>query len=145
MVPYLGDPQDLGALAVADLLSRVPGVEVVIMHLVSAERKKASPFGVSDMVQRQSGGKNTQTNVRLEVVETTSPSDKVVEESHRFDLVVLGLSPTWKWNEGWLSAKQESVAQQSMCSLLIVRASNKPSATPSPTTGGSTGADIKTH
>jgi Kef-type K+ transport system membrane component KefB len=121
LVPYLGDPQDTGVLLAADLLARHPGVEVTILHLVSAERKNASPLGVAGMLDARKVG-----NVRLQVVESASPIDKVVEESHRYDLMVLGLSPTWRWGEGgaigWLTAKQELVSQQSQCSLLIVRA-----------------------
>jgi hypothetical protein len=129
LVPYLGDQQDAGALVAADLLSRHAEVEVTILHLVTPERRKASPLGVSGMLDAHVANANARaSNVRLQVVESTSPIDKVVEESHRYDLLVLGLSPAWRWGEGgagWLTTKQESVAQQSMCSLLIVQASPK--------------------
>jgi nucleotide-binding universal stress UspA family protein len=133
LVPYLGDQQDTGVLVAAELLSQHPGVEVTILHLVSAERRKAAPLGVSSMIDTHSPRATQAGNVHFQVVESASPIDKVAEESHRYDLIVLGLSPAWQWGErggggaagGWLTAKQESVAQQSMCSLLIVRASPK--------------------
>jgi Kef-type K+ transport system membrane component KefB len=128
LVPYMGHPQDIGALLAAEQLARWPGVEVTILHLVTPERRGSQPLGVSGLLEKQFPGDGNQT-IRMQVIETKSPIDKVVEESYRYDLMVLGLSPTWRESDAWLTAKQEWVAQQSQCSVLLTRAGK--TATPS--------------
>jgi nucleotide-binding universal stress UspA family protein len=117
----MGHAQDIGALLAADQLARWPGAEVTILHLVTPERRTAQPLGVSSMLERHFPGDANQ-RIRMQVLETKSPIDKVVEESYRYDLMVLGLSPTWRESDAWLTAKQEWVAQESQCSVLIARA-----------------------
>jgi Kef-type K+ transport system membrane component KefB len=121
LVPYMGQAQDVGALLAAEQLSRWPGVEVTILHLVTPDRAGAQPLGLSGMLEKQFPGDANQS-IRMQILETKSPIDKVVEESYRYDLMVLGLSPTWRESDAWLTAKQEWVAQQSQCSVLLTRA-----------------------
>jgi nucleotide-binding universal stress UspA family protein len=136
LVPYLGQAQDIGALVAAEQLSKWPGVEVTILHLVSAERRAGAPLGVSGIMEKQFSGEAGQ-HVRMQVVETESPIDKVVEESHRYDLMVLGLSPGWRGTDAWLTSRQEFVAQESRCSVLIVRAGRVPAGSVSQAAQGS--------
>ena len=59
----------------------------------------------------------------MQVVESDSPIETVVEESRRYDLMILGLSAEWNLQAVSIFGKQETVAQRAHCSLLIVHAS----------------------
>jgi len=123
VVPYLGEPQDRGALLAAERLGRLPGVDVTILHVVKPNRGDSEPsLGLQNLLDRELAATGSQSGVQLQVVESDSPIDLVVEESRQYDLMVLGLSEEWKLDSGALFGKNESVAQLAHCSLLIVHA-----------------------
>jgi nucleotide-binding universal stress UspA family protein len=125
VVPYLGKPQDRGALLAAERMSRLPGVTVTILHVVKPGR------GISDarlhlktVMDRElpAGGSGAGNTVRMRVVETDSPIDAAVEESRENDLLILGMSEEWQLAPGSLFANSESLARRSACSVLIAHA-----------------------
>lgn len=122
LVPYLGEAQDVGAMLAAERLGRNAGIQVTILHVVSPQREHASRLGVQQLIDRHLPAIGTANQVHMQVVESPSPIDVVTTESHRYDLIVLGISPQWRLVGGLLGSAQESVAQLSACSLLIVRA-----------------------
>ena len=121
LIPYMGDPQDVGALAAVDRLARLPDVHVTILHVVKPGRGGEERLGVGALVDRHITSAGASEQVHVQIIESESPIDVVTAESHRYDLMVLGLSPRWHLEAGILGAKEESVAQLSACSLLIVR------------------------
>ena len=124
VVPYLGEPQDRGALIAADRLGRMPGVSVTILHVVKPNRGESdSRLSLQTLVDKELPATASQGGVRMQVVESDSPIELVVRESSRYDLMVLGLSDEWNLQSGHLFGSQESVAQLAECSLLIVHAS----------------------
>lgn len=149
LVPYLGEPQDVGALMAAERIGKLPDVRVTILHVVppgrharneeaavaaagqpAGEAAAKSPadggvkLGVQQLVSKHLPAVGTANQVHMKVVESASPIDVITEESHRYDLIILGLSERWNLEGGLLGAAQESVAQLSACSLLITRASS---------------------
>jgi len=123
VVPYLGIPQDRGALLAADRLARLPGVSVTILHVVKPNRGESDPhLSVRTVMEKELSATATRGGVRMQVVESDSPIDVVVEESRKYDLMVLGLSEQWNLEGDSGTGKQESVAQLAQCSLLIVHA-----------------------
>jgi nucleotide-binding universal stress UspA family protein len=124
VVPYLGEHQDRGALLAAERLSRLPGVSVTILHVVRPHRGSEDRLKVEAEVDEEFSAGASQSNVRLQVVESAAPIDLVVQESGRYDLVVLGLSAEWDLHSVSLFGKHESIATRSKCSLLIVHANS---------------------
>jgi nucleotide-binding universal stress UspA family protein len=122
LVPYLGEKQDRGALIAAERLSRLPGVAVTILHVVKPNSGDADRLNVKGEVDRSFKSAASQDASRMQVVESDAPIDLVVEESRRYDLLVLGLAAEWDLQSTRLFGKHESVAQRAHCSLLIVHA-----------------------
>ncbi|MGN6370491.1 MAG: cation:proton antiporter domain-containing protein [Phycisphaerae bacterium] len=123
LVPYIGEAQDRGALMAAEHLGRLPGTEVTVLHVVKPNRGAGDArLGVQDEVQREFPGANGQGSVRIKIVESDAPGDVAIEESYRFDLMVLGLNPSWNLDNHEITGKHDNVAQLSNCSLLIVHA-----------------------
>jgi Kef-type K+ transport system membrane component KefB len=123
IVPYLGEPQDRGALLAADRLSRLPDVKVTILHLVKPSRTDSDQrLSISTLVDKELPNASASGTVRMQVIEAESALDVAVEESQHYDLMVLGISNEWNLENTNLFGKQESLAQLSKCSLLIVHA-----------------------
>ena len=122
LVPYLGEVQDRGALMAAERLARLNGVQVTILHVVKPNRSDSDQrVGVQALVEKEVPGSNAHDNIRMRIVESESPADLVVEESYRYDLMILGIADQWNL-QGSRMGGNESVAQLANCSLLIVHA-----------------------
>jgi Kef-type K+ transport system membrane component KefB/nucleotide-binding universal stress UspA family protein len=122
VVPYLGKPQDRGALMAAERMGRLPGVTVTILHVVKPGRGLAdSRLDLKTVMDREIPG-SADNSVRMRIVETDSPIDAAVEESRENDLLILGMSEEWQLDPGSMFANSESVAQRSACSVLIAHA-----------------------
>jgi nucleotide-binding universal stress UspA family protein len=122
VVPYLGTPQDRGALLAAERIGHIPGVTVTILHVVKPGRGSSEPrLHLQTLMDREipSGGENS---VRMRIVETESPIEAAIEESRENDLLILGLSEEWQLAPGALFATSENLAQRSACSVLIAHA-----------------------
>jgi Kef-type K+ transport system membrane component KefB len=124
LVPYLGEPQDAGALLAADAIGRLPSIQITILHIVDPRRTQSqSPLGVESLVDQYMPAASSSQRVRMIVIQSNSPADEVVNISSDFDLIVLGIAPQWKLKRGILGRSQMSVAERSACSLLIAQAS----------------------
>jgi Kef-type K+ transport system membrane component KefB len=124
IVPYLGETQDRGALLAAERLGHLPGVRVTILHVVRPNRSEAeSRLNVETAVDREFPTTSAQGSVRVQVVESESPIDRVIDESRGYDLMVLGISSEWNLEGTSLFGKHESIAQLAHCSLLVAHAS----------------------
>jgi nucleotide-binding universal stress UspA family protein len=122
VVPYLGKPQDRGALMAAERMGRLPGVTVTILHVVKPGRGSSdSRLDLKTIMDREIPGSG-ENSVRMRIVETDSPIDAAVEESRENDLLVLGMSEDWQLAPGSMFANSESLAQRSACSVLITHA-----------------------
>jgi Kef-type K+ transport system membrane component KefB/nucleotide-binding universal stress UspA family protein len=123
LVPYLGGPQDKGALLAARRLARIPGVKLTILHIVRPNRTGSdSRLGIQTLIDMElpEGAGNS---VRMQVIESDNAVGAVVEESKNHDLVILGLADEWNLHRGKLFGRQETVAQRVKCSVLIAHAS----------------------
>jgi Kef-type K+ transport system membrane component KefB len=122
VVPYLGKPQDRGALMAAERMGRLPGVTVTILRVVKPGRGSSdSRLDLKTIMDREIPGSG-ENSVRMRIVETDSPIDAAVEESRENDLLVLGMSEDWQLAPGSMFANSESLAQRSACSVLIAHA-----------------------
>ncbi len=131
MVPYLGEPQDIGALIAADRLGRHPDVRVTILHVVkpgSAKATASGNSGVQGLVDRHISSAGAANQIHFQVIENNSPTEVVVRESSHYDLIILGIAPQWQLHHKLLGRSQQSVADQAQCAVLIVQAA----ATPTP-------------
>ncbi len=123
VVPYLGEVQDRGALLAAERLGRLPGVHVTILHVVKPNRNSADTrLAVQTAVDKEFEATDSRGAVRVQVVESDDPISVVVEESRRYDLMILGLADAWNLQNLPLFGKHESMAQRAHCSMLIVHA-----------------------
>ncbi|NNM87863.1 MAG: universal stress protein [Phycisphaerae bacterium] len=125
MVPYLGEPQDIGALIAADRLGRNHDLRVTILHVVKPGTSKAASsekIGVQSLVDRHISSTGTANQIHFQVMESDSPAQVVVLESQHYDLIILGIAPQWQLHHKLLGKSQQSVADQAHCSVLIVQA-----------------------
>jgi Kef-type K+ transport system membrane component KefB/nucleotide-binding universal stress UspA family protein len=122
LVPYLGEPQDAGALLAAQHISRHAGVQVTILHVVKPHRPPVeSPLGVKELANRLMPAAAGANPVRMQVLESDSPAAVVAEKSRDYDLIILGVSPQWKLHEQLLGRAQISVVRQCACPTLVVQ------------------------
>ncbi len=123
LVPYLGEAQDAGALLAAERLGHMPDVKITVLHVVKPKGgSDAEHLGVQKLVDRHLPAEGSANAVRMQVLESEDPAGTVIEESAKYDLMVLGLSPVWNLRRPLLGRRQESAAQRSHCSVLIVHA-----------------------
>lgn len=123
LVPYIGERQDRGALLAAERLGRLPGVEITVIHVVKPNRVGADArLGVQEEVAREFPETSGQESVRVKIIESESPADVVIEESYRFDLMVLGLASQRNGQSDEWNGRHENIAQLSNCAILIVHA-----------------------
>jgi hypothetical protein len=126
LVPYLGIPQDRGALLAADRLGRRSEVTVTILHVVRPNRDATEArLGLKTLLDKEAPGGVARGTIRLQVIETDDPIEAVIEESRRHDLLILGLSEEWQLSADAIFTRGENVAQRSMCSVLIAHANPK--------------------
>lgn len=122
LVPYLGGGQDTAALVAAERFAQLKDVEVTILHVVSPQQTTTSKhLGVRELVDKHIPSAGATQQVHFRVLESDSPIDAVTAESHRYDLLILGLAEEWNLDTGILSRHEESVVQLAPCSILIVR------------------------
>lgn len=122
LVPYLGEPQDTGALLAAQLLSRSESVQITILHVIKPDRNiNNDAIGVKGLVDRFLPNPDGGNNIHMQVIPSENPPEVVVEQSRNHDLIVLGISPLWKLRQNLLGRAPSFVAQMSGCSILVVQ------------------------
>lgn len=136
LVPYIGEPQDAGALLAAQAMAASPDVHITIVHVVRPGAKaglgtKSAPAsGIETLADQFLPSANCANPIHMQVIENDSPAEVVVRESHHYDLIILGISPQWQLQQKLLGVSQTSVAQRCACSVLIVQA--RPAAAAAP-------------
>ena len=127
LVPYIGEPQDVGALLAAQSMAASPDVQITILHVVRPKTgtgrgpKPEFSSGVETLIDQYLPSAGSTSHIHMQVMESDSPAQVVVGESHRYDLIILGISPQWQLHQKLLGVSQTSVAQRSACSVLIVQ------------------------
>ncbi len=127
LVPYLGEPQDTGALMAAQLFSRSADAQITILHVVKPQRAASDEeMGVKDLVDRFLPNPEGGRNIRMQIVPSSDPAGVVVEQSTKHDLIILGISPKWKLQQNLLGSGPSFVAHASSCSILVVQSAGAP-------------------
>ncbi len=112
LVPYSQGPHDRGALELARRIAHGTGAETTILHVVEpAQGRPPRP--------RWEGEGD---RIRLKVVESDEPLEAVVTEARDgYDLLVLGVSPTWGLEPQAFDRRHQRLAHETGASLLMVR------------------------
>ncbi|NNM87862.1 MAG: universal stress protein [Phycisphaerae bacterium] len=127
LVPYIGEPQDVGALLAARAMAVSPDVHITILHVVRPGTRTGNApkpefsSGVQTLIDKYLPSADSTNQIHMQVLENDSPAQVVVRESHHYDLIILGISPQWQLHQKLLGVSQTSVAQRSACSVLIVQ------------------------
>lgn len=123
LVPYMGSIHDRLAMELAARLAKHAGAEVTVLHLVRAVDAQIHPerAGAQADIARVFDDPATGGRVELRVVTQGSPVDIVLRESSGFDLVVIGVAEQWGLESQLFGWQSERIAQETECSLLIVR------------------------
>jgi len=122
LVPYMGGPHDRLALELANRLARNAGCEVTILHVVPTNRQNDQRrLDAKGIVEKTFAEPGAQEKVKLNVVPSDLPAQTVIDESPKFDLVVIGVSDEWGLSSHLFGWRPEQIANQSSTSLLIVR------------------------
>ena len=136
LVAYAGGPEDLAALELARRMSRAPGVELTLLHVVPPGNRgtvgkgrvqiaetlrtpvpsRAAQNDLLDVPDAEASG----GSLRVRIVEHPSPPDVVLEESQKgYDLIVLGMHARWGL-DGRVSLRRRRVLAESSVSILAV-------------------------
>jgi nucleotide-binding universal stress UspA family protein len=116
LLPFVGGPHDLLAV---ELVRRIAesGATVTILHVTDPQR----PTSETPRLRTPETGSFRDERVRLLVVESADPVGETVREAEAgYDLIVVGVSPTfgagvYPWN-----LRNERIAKDSQASLLVV-------------------------
>jgi K+:H+ antiporter len=117
LLPFAGGPHD--RLAV-DLVGRIveTGAKATVLHIVNPQR-------AADEQPRLRTTESTgfgDERVVLKVVESWDPLGETVRESRQgYDLIVMGVAPTFTLGRSQFGKEHERIARESDASLLIVR------------------------
>lgn len=142
LVAYAGGPEDLAALELARRISRAPGTQLTLFHVVSpggapgrGRGQIASALGDLVPTHRESRHDDDSHSVdqvfaepgafagtvRVRFVEHASPPDAVLDECSRgYDLVVLGMHTKWGLDGGTISLRRRRVLAEAPVSILAV-------------------------
>lgn len=130
LVPFLGGSHDRFALDLATRIAQNAGAQVTILHVIAplsgAARNAASGLFPNPLPP----------NLRLQVVEDTSPVGIVLHQAQFYDLVVIGVSEEWGLESHLFGWRPERIARDCPASLLIVRHYTAPAATETRAAGG---------
>ncbi|MDB5305333.1 MAG: potassium transporter [Phycisphaerales bacterium] len=121
LVPYMGGPHDRLALDLAARYAKSANVEVTVLHVVDPARSRGKKLDAQGAMDRSFKDSATAGMVTLRVVESGSPVETVIAESHNFDLVMIGVSQEWGLAPHRFGWHPERIASESATSLLIVR------------------------
>jgi hypothetical protein len=116
LLPFVGGPHDLLAVELARRIAE-SGATVTILHLTDPQR----PTSETPRLRTPETGSFRDERVRLRVVESADPVGETVREAEAgYDLIVVGVSPTfgaglYPWN-----LRHERIAKDSQASLLVV-------------------------
>jgi nucleotide-binding universal stress UspA family protein len=117
LVPYRNSAEDRGALEMARRIAAGGAAEVTILHVVAPER----PIGEGTLTGQWSE-ERFPDGVRLKLVPSDEPLRAAVQEAMGdYDLIVVGVSPTWGTTPTPFGHRHEELARATSASLLVVR------------------------
>jgi nucleotide-binding universal stress UspA family protein len=117
LLPFVGGVHDLLAV---ELVRRIAesGAAVTILHVVDPGRPSSEP----PRLRTRETGSFRDERVTLRVVESRDPVAETVREAgNGYDLIVVGVSPTFGDGRYPWSVRHERIARDSEASLLVVR------------------------
>lgn len=120
LIAFAGGNEDTEALRLAQKLGEREAVNITLLHVVKPGGRAATGGGRSqvDQVFQEPGSK---TNLHVKVVEHESPPEAVLEEAREgYDLIVMGMDPSWGLAGGVFSRKRHQVLAESPVSVLVV-------------------------
>jgi nucleotide-binding universal stress UspA family protein len=117
LLPFVGGAHDLLAV---ELVRRIAesGAVITILHVVDPARPTSEP----PRLRTRETGSFHDERVTLRVVESSDAVGETVREAKRgYDLIVVGVSPTFGDGRYPWSVRHERIARDSEASLLVVR------------------------
>jgi Kef-type K+ transport system membrane component KefB/nucleotide-binding universal stress UspA family protein len=121
LVAFAGGAEDMAALRVARRFLASPGVEITLLHVVSAERTEPRARGRHRIDAIFDEPDVDHGRVRVLVTEHDSPPDAVLDEAERgYDLIVLGMRDAWGFDRGVLGLRRQRVLSEAPVSILVV-------------------------
>jgi Kef-type K+ transport system membrane component KefB len=121
LIPYLGSAHDRFALELGGRLAREAKAEITALHVVAPKRVAGDSLHATTAIDRVFNDPSQPAPVRVRVVESDYPVDAVLEASHDFDLIVIGVSEEWGLASQLFGWRSERIAEASSTSMLIVR------------------------
>jgi nucleotide-binding universal stress UspA family protein len=116
LLPFVGGAHDLLAV---DMVRRISasGASITILHIVDPDR----PAGEAPKLRTRERGSFRDERVTLKVVESREPvRETLLEATNGYDLIVIGVSPTFHAGDYPWSVRNERLARESGASLLVV-------------------------
>ncbi len=121
LIPYLGSEHDRFALELGGRLAREAKAEITALHIVAPQRVTGDSLHASTVIDRVFNDPTQPVPVHVRVVESQYPVDAVLEASHDFDLIVIGVSGEWGLASHLFGWRSERIAEACSTSMLIVR------------------------
>ncbi|HKX13171.1 MAG TPA: cation:proton antiporter [bacterium] len=122
LVPYISSSHDRAALALAQRMARAFHSQVVILHVMQPQHAVDDPHAIRKSFDEDFIDPDTESQVKLEVIESLSPIEAVLEESKNgYDLVVIGVSEDFDLEHRLFGLRPERIAAECPVSMLIVR------------------------
>jgi Kef-type K+ transport system membrane component KefB len=121
LIPYLGSKHDRFALELGGRLAREAKAEITALHVVAPTRVKGDSLHATTAIDRVFNDPSQPAPVHVRVVESQYPVDAVLEASHDFDLIVIGVSEEWGLASHMFGWRSERIAEACSASMLIVR------------------------
>lgn len=120
LIAFAGGKEDREALRLAQKLGESGAIGITLLHVARPGRSGAPGAGRSqvDQTLREPG---SDMKLRVKVVEHESPPDAVLEEARDgYDLIVMGMDPSWGLAGGVFSRKRQQVLSESPVSVLVM-------------------------
>ena len=122
LVPYISSSHDRAALALAQRMARALHSQVVILHVMQPQHAVEDPHAVRKSLDEDFIDPDTDSQVKLEVIESLSPIEAVLDESKNgYDLVIIGVSEDFDLEHRLFGLRPERIAAECPVSMLIVR------------------------
>lgn len=122
LVPYISSSHDRAALGLAQRMARSLHSQVVILHVMQPQHAVEDPHAVRKSLDEDFVDPETDSDVKLEVIESLSPIEAVLEESKNgYDLVIIGVSEDFDLEHRLFGLRPERIAAECPVSMLLVR------------------------
>jgi Kef-type K+ transport system membrane component KefB len=121
LIPYLGSKHDRLALELAGRLARNTKAQITALHIVQPKRGGDQALHAETTITRVFNDPTQPAPVNIRVVQSDYPVDAVLEASHDFDLIIIGVSEEWGLSSQLFGWRSERIAEACASSMLIVR------------------------